>query len=169
MVLELPDREVKVFWYLGVDDNLAQGGQGNLDLDDAIEFVAVTNAYAPAGIGGEAIFVAVRIALFRDNDEDMELDIIPIVDGTEEEEITLTLPGVTDPARSIHELQLVRYYPSSADPQIVNSPRGTWFQLDVRSVGPPESIGRTDGRVVIEGVELEYEIVREGVTADNAD
>lgn len=167
--LQLPVRDVKVFWYLGIDDALAQGGQGNLDLTDAIEFVATTNAYAPAGIGGEAIFVALRIALFRDNDEDMELDIIPVVDGVEGEEIVLSLPGVAAPARSIHELHLVKYYPSSADPQIVNSPRGQWIQVDVRSVAPPESVGRVDGRVVIEGLELEYEVVREGLEASNAD
>lgn len=167
--LQLPDRDTKVYWYLGVDDQLAQGGQGNLDLDDAVEFVATTNAYAPAGIGGEAIFVALRIALFRDNDDDMQLDIVPVIDGEEGEEITLSLPGVAAPARSIHELALVKHYPSAADPQISLSPRGQWFQADVRSVAPPESVGRADGRLVIEGLELEYEIVREGVEASNAD
>lgn len=167
--LELPTRETKVFWYLGVDNNLALGSSGNLDLGDAVEFVALTNAYAPAGIGGEAIFVNLRLALFRDNAEDMVLEVTPVVDGVERDVIELALPGVAAPARSIHELGLAEYYPSALDPQIATALRGAWFQVEIRSLGPPESIGVVDGQLVFEGLELEYEIVEEGRQAANAD
>jgi len=166
--VELPDRESKTFWYLAVDANLAQGSQGNQDLGESIEAVALTNAYAPAGIGGEAVFLNLRIAVFRDNAEDMELEVTPIVDGEEQDVIVLDLPAVASGARSIHELGLAVYYPSSADPQIATGMRGTWFQAELRTVGPPESIGRVDGRLVVEGMDLEFSIEREGRAADNA-
>lgn len=166
--LELPTREEKVFWYLGVDGNLARGSSGNLDLGEAVEFVALTNAYAPAGIGGEAIFVNLRLSLFRDNATDMVLDVVPIIDGIEQDLIELDLPGVAAPARSIHELGLASYFPSALDPQISTALRGTWFQAEIRSPGPPESVGVVDGRFVFEGLELEFEVVEEGRQAANA-
>jgi len=165
--LTLPDRELKTFWYLGVDGQLAQGSDGNEDLGDAIEFVALSNAYAPAGIGGEAVFKNVYLSIFRDNTEDVLLEITPIIDEVEQDPIDLTLVGIASAARSVYELGLAVYYPSTADPQIATAQRGTWFQLEIRSVGAPESIGRVDGRIVMEGLELEYEVEREGRQASN--
>lgn len=168
--LELPTRDTKVFWYLAVDGNLAQGSSGNLDLTEPVEFVALTNAYAPAGIGGEAIFLNVRLSVFRDNDEDMILELTPIVDDVDQDVIELELVGIAAPARSIHEVGLATYYPSAADPQIANALRGTTFQLEIRTRGAGESLAEAiDGRLVFEGLELEYDIVEEGRQAANAD
>lgn len=166
--LELPSREQKVFWYLGIDGGLAEGGQGQTDLGTAIEFVALSNDYAPAGIGGECIFTDLRIAIFRDNSADVILEVTPLVDGEAYATIDLTLPGVSSPARSIHELALVHVWPSESNPLTSQALRGTWFQLELRTLADPESVDIYSGRVVIEGIELEWDPVLEGRKADNA-
>jgi hypothetical protein len=164
MPLELPVREVTVFWYLAVDDNLAMGGQENADdLGADIELVAKTNAYAPAGIGGESIFTNVYLTLFRSNATQLELSLVPIVNGVEQDAIQIIRPAVLVPTREVLEIGLVVFYPSALDPQIATAMRGCWFELELRSVGTIP-----DGRLIIEGIELEHEQVTEGKQAVNA-
>lgn len=164
MPLELPNRTVTVYWYLGVDDNPALGSQeGSDDLGTDIELVARTNAYAPYGVGGEGIFTNLYLTLFRSNDADLELSVVPIVDGVEQDAIQLIRPAVAEPTREVLEIGLATYYPSAADPQIANAMRGTWFQTEIRSVGTLPA-----GRLIIEAVELEHEVVTEGKQAANA-
>lgn len=166
--LELPSRIQKTFWYLGVDENLALGESGTTDLGEPIEFVALSAEYAPAGFGGEAIFTDLRLTLFRDNDEDMVLEVTPIVDGERQDPIDLELPAVAEPARAIHELGLANYHPSPEDPQYSTALRGTYFQVELRTPGAGESVDLYNGRLVIEEVELEWDPVREGRSASNA-
>jgi hypothetical protein len=164
MPLELPTRAVTVYWYLAVADNLAMGGQESADdLGVPIELVAKSNQYAPAGIGGEAIFTNVYLTLFRSNADDLVLELTPIVDDVEQEPIEITRPAVAAPTREVLEIGLAVYYPSPADPQIATAMRGTWFQASLRSVGVLPA-----GRLIIEGWEFEHELVTEGKAAVNA-
>lgn len=163
MTLVLPSPTRTVFWFLGADGELALGASGVDDLGATLDALAETNAYAPAGIGGEAMFTNVYMSLFRDCTEDVTLIFTLIVDGVEEDPINLTIPGVASPARSVYEIGLSKPYPSAADPQILTAPRGQWVQLRVETSG-----GLPDGRFVIEGLELEREIVTEGQGAINA-
>ncbi len=163
MTLQLPSRTRTVFWFLGTDGELALGASGVDDLGAVVDARAETNAYAPAGIGGEAIYTNVYMALMRDCTTDVTLQFTPIVDGTELAAIELTIPGVASPIRSTYEIGLAIPYPSAADPQIHTAPRGQWIQLRVETDG-----GLPDGRFVIEGLELEFEVVTEGQEALNA-
>lgn len=161
--LQLPSRETTVYWYLGTDDCLARGGLGTTDVGQAIGFRARTRSYAPAGIGGEVICTNVYLSMQRANTADLSLTVTPIVDGVEKDAIALVLEATDEPVREVHELGLAQLYPSAADPQIAVALRGCWFQLEVRA-----SDAGAAGRLVIEGVELEFETVTEGKQASNA-
>ena len=162
--LELPNRDITVHWYLGVDDQLAEGGQeGSDDLGTDIELVAKTNEYQPDGMGGEAIWTNLYVALRRSNDADLTLRFQPFVDGEGEDSIDVTLSSVASPTRQLLEIGLASYYPSAADPQIANSLRGYTFSLEVRTVGTIPA-----GRLIIDGIELEWELAGEDREADNA-
>lgn len=184
MALQLPSRDITVFWYLctGIileslveEAALALGGQEEADdLGELIELVALSNEYAPAGIGGEAIFTNVYITLLRSNTEELTLLLTPYVDGVAEPEIEIVRPPAASPLREVLEIGLVRYYPSAADPQIATAMRGTWFQADLRTPQAeslfPESLlpMGPGGRFIVEGWEIEHEIVTEGRGAVNA-
>lgn len=164
MPLQLPTRETSVYWYLGVAAGLARGSvEGSSDLGTDIELVARTNEYLVAGIGGEAIFRNVYLALFRSNSDTLQLSVTPVVDGVEYEAIIIDLEAVANPTRETLEVGLAVLYPSVANPQIATALRGEKFALEIRSVGtiPP-------GRFKIEGMELEWDVVTEGKEAVNA-
>lgn len=164
MPLELPNRDVTVYWYLGTDDRLAQGGQeGADDLGVDIELVARTNTYAPDSIGGEAVWDNLYVTLRRSNDADLTLRFTPVVDDVDLDDIDVVLAAVAAPTREILEVGLASYYPSAADPQIATALRGTTFALEVRSVGTIPG-----GRLIIEGIELEWDLATEGKEAENA-
>lgn len=154
-------REVSSWTFLGTDQ-LAEYGSGRLDLEAPVEARARSNIYAPAGAGGEAIFTNVYLTLTRANDETMSLLLTPIVDGVEQEPIELELEGVSDPVKAVHELGLAVPWPSAADPQILQALRGEWAQIQIDTAG-----GLPAGRVEIDGIELEVEIVTEGKEAEN--
>jgi hypothetical protein len=178
MPLQLPARTVTVFWYLAtglVDESLEETALGALggqedgdDLGELIELVALSNEYAPAGIGGEAIFTNVYITLLRSNTEELTLLLTPYVDGAAEDEIEIVRPATLVPIREILEVGLARYYPSAADPQIATAMRGTWFQADLRTPAIESVATMPGGRLIIEGWELESEVVTEGKAAVNA-
>lgn len=163
MALQLPTRDTRVHWYLGTDAALAKGGQGTDDLGTGYTFRAKTRSYAPAGIGGECIFTNLYISLLRSNTEDMTIEIVPIVDGVAQDAVALVLEAVAAPLREVHEVGLAVFYPSAANPQIATAMRGCWFQTEVRSSGAIPA-----GRTVVEGIELEHEVVTEGRQASNA-
>lgn len=164
MPLELPSRDVTVYWYLGTDDELALGAQeGESDLGTDIELVARTNEYTPDSIGGEAIWHMLYIALRRSNDDDLTLRFTPIVEDEPGDDIDITLEAVANPTRELLEVGLAKYYPSAADPQISNALRGSTFALEIRTVGTIPA-----GRLVIEGVELEWELAGSDKESENA-
>lgn len=162
--LELPTRDVTVYWYLGTDNELALGGQeDDDDLGTAIELVAHTNEYTPAGVGGEAIWTNIYMAYRCSNETDLTLRLTPFVDGEGKDSIDVVLAAVTSPTRHLVEVGLAEYYPSAADPQIANALRGTTFSLEIRSVGAIPV-----GRLVIDGIEVEWALATEGKEAENA-
>lgn len=178
MPLQLPTRETTVYWYLCVGlinesleevALLALGGQEVPDdLGEPIELVALSNEYAPAGIGGEAIFTNVYLTLFRSNDAELTLLLTPWVNGVAEETIEIVRPATAAPVREVLEIGLARYYPSALNPQIANAMRGTWFQAELRTPADESVAIMPDGRVIVEGWELEHELVTEGKEAVNA-
>jgi hypothetical protein len=162
--LELPTRDVTVYWYLGTDDELALGGQeDDDDLGTDIELVAHTNEYTPAGVGGEAMWTNLYVSFRRSNATDLTLRFTPYLDGEADDSIDVVLEGVATPTRHLVEIGLADYYPSAADPQIATALRSTTFSLEIRSVGTVPA-----GRLIIDGIELEWEPVTEGKEAENA-
>lgn len=162
--LVLPSRTGSSFTFMGAEGELAQFGGSTSDLGAFLTALARTNSYAPGGIGGEAIFTNVYLTLQRDNTETLTLHLTPIVDGVELDSIELELAGVAGPVRAVHEIGLAIPYPSVADPQLFYAMRGEWIQLQLETVA-----ALPDGRIVVDGVELEVEVVTEGKDASNED
>lgn len=118
---------------------------------------ARSNRYFPAGIGGEAIFPALYFTTIHN--AAVSLFVTPIVDGVTLETQRLDLPNLGSNVASAHELGL-------SVPVIVSAvevgrvyPRGTWLEVLVETRFDNDLY--LASRVSVEGMECEYEIVRE--------
>ena len=117
---------------------------------------AKTNRYAPAGAGGEAVFPAIYVTVTHFTAG--EIYVTPIVDGValERQKVVLVAAGGVKTTKvyeygvsmpvTIAAVEVARVYG-----------RGTWIQVLVETVNGAGSVGR----VIIESVEAEYEVVRE--------
>ncbi len=130
-----------------------------LDRAAKYDLYAKTNRYAPAGAGGECIFTSLY-AVFTFT-ASMVLYLTPILDGANLETITVTLtqnPTATKQSKAFELGLSVPLLVAGVERGRV-SPRGTWLQVlaETRHV----INGTTGTQVVIDGIEVEYEIVRE--------
>ena len=102
------------------------------------------------------------------NPHTVELIVTPYLDGValESQEITITGPTAGDPTRVTTKYRFglsVPFLDNSPIPQEVMrvAARGTWLQVRVETVGikPP-------GDLIVEGCEVEYEVVRASQPAE---
>ncbi len=156
--------------FFGRADTSADVFQTNLGSDDdgvVITPKALSNAVAPAGASGEAIFRNIYLTLTHDMAVDVRLT--PIVDfvpldgsgGQPDERQTLTLAGLGARTTTRFEFGLSRPSDLTPSPAFRNALRGAWFQLLVEAIN-----GLAAGDLIIEQVELEIEIVRESLVAE---
>ncbi len=149
-------------WNVGNDDNGNPGG-------DAIDLLARSVRFAPGGVGGEAIFTTIWVALTYDMDS-VSVRFTPILDGIAQDgtggtvdlrqTVALTgTPGTRVTERFEFGMSLP-YDDGSSSNAIRTALRGTWFQLLVDTVG-----GLGDGDLIIEQPEIEFEVVRESEQA----
>lgn len=122
----------------------------------AIETRARTNRIAPAGTGGDALFRTVYVIVSRANRTVVgSLEVTVRIDGEALAPVTVSLPLVgAGTLTEVHEIPLVQ--PGRAG-QFQNGVRGCWLEVETRLPARP------DGVVVIEGVEVEAEDLRESV------
>lgn len=159
------DTLAEVFeWSSGATDG-SNGGAG-----DQINPLAKTVRFAPAGVGGEAIFTRMWLALTYDMDA-VTLRFTPILDGVAQDGTggtpdlrqTLTLAGT--PGTRVTErweFTLYRPYDDGVDPDAVRvALRGCWFQMMIDTT---TTLGTGD--LFIEQPEIEFEVVRESVAAE---
>jgi hypothetical protein len=131
--------------------------------DDGIPIVpfARSNPLAVAGPGGEAIYTNLFFVITRSNTEDAELIVTPYTDEQPAETSTIELPGVTTPITEAIRVGL-RHPASTFSAQAL---RGCYFQLEITT---PAGTPWPGGMLIIEGHDLEYEIVQESAEAVNA-
>jgi hypothetical protein len=125
--------------------------------DDGLPFdiLCASVPNAPAGIGGEAIFTAVWLAV--QHTMGLTLRFRFFVDEVELDHQDVTLVAQTSPVTEILEFGLSQAIlgPTGAE-AVRQAPRGTIFVVQVESVD-----GLWDGTLLIAGRELEVEVVRE--------
>lgn len=159
------DTLAEVFEWSNGETDGSNGGAG-----DTIYPLAKTVRWAPGGVGGEAIFTRMWIALTYDMDA-IILRFTPIIDGVAQDGTggtpdlrqTLTLAG-TPGTRVTERWEFVMYkpYDDGVDADAVRlAIRGCWFQLLIDTT---TTLGTGD--LIIEQPEIEYEVVRESVAAE---
>lgn len=134
-------------------------GQTYQDGAADVGVVAKSNLVAPEGVGGECAFVGAYIQVTRSNETVLNLHVTPIVDGVEMGKQTLIYQPTTGdggPVTEVEEIPITQFWQhGDAIERLRTNPRGTWFQVKV------ECDTLADGWIVIDGVELDYEAVRE--------
>lgn len=138
--------------------------------DDGITYagLATSARVAPAGIDGEVALFALHVAVQWEGT--CSITVLPIVDDVRMQAQTFTLVG--DPpillnARksTILEVPVRLRFSSAIDPTnalAVFAARGTWIQAEIKIDVDANEVNR--GAVIVEGVSMELEVVREGKT-----
>lgn len=137
-------------------------GSAAQDLTTDVEFLLEPNAVAPAGAGGEALFVNVYIAITYN--AGFELTFTPRLDGRliTEEAVTFTvMASRTAPVTKRFEFGLGMSHPDYVAPVQRFGLRGTWFSFQLRGKDILQICGTIS--IELEGTEVEYEVVREGL------
>jgi hypothetical protein len=129
--------------------------------------LATSARVAPAGIDGEVALFALHVAVQWEGT--CSITVLPIVDDVRMQAQTFTLVGdsplLVDAKRksTILEVPVRLRFSSAIDPTnalAVFAARGTWIQAEVKIDVDANALNR--GAVIIEGVSMELEVVREG-------
>ena len=133
--------------------------RGYLDRGVIYNLYAKTNRYAPAGAGGECIFPSLFVVVTFT--QTMLLYLTPYVDGVALETKVIGLNANLSSTRQTRVFELGLSVPVmlSGVERSRQAPRGTWFQCLVET----RFNGTTDvpNQLIVEGLEVEYEVVRE--------
>lgn len=150
-------------WFMGGEGpHVLRGGVPNVqDAGAPIEPRAWSNTLAVAGIGGEAVYTNVYVALAHANPAPWSFVVVPVVDRVEMEPIEVELAAVGAPTSQVIELSLMQPFVVNEVVRATYAPRGQWFQLLLYAEDAP------DGLVSFDGFELEYEVEIEGKAAVN--
>lgn len=131
---------------------------GYEDRSEPYDLDAKTNRYAPAGEAGECIFTSLYVVLSYTRS--ITVYITPYVDGTalETQSIALVQNGSVTRQTVSRELGLSVPVTINGVERARVSPRGTWCQCRVET---RFAVGGIATDVDIEGLWIEYEVVRE--------
>ena len=135
---------------------LLEADQGTGDNAAAFNLLARTNRVAPAGVGGECIFTALYLAI--SHTEAATLRVTPILDGVALEPTDIALPLVAARTLTAHDVGISIPYTVAAVEAARFAARGTWLQVQVETLAAAPG---DFGDLIIESVEVEYEVVRE--------
>lgn len=130
-----------------------------LDRGEVYNLYAKTNRYAPAGAGGECIFTSLyAVFTFK---KSMLVYVTPILDGAELETQTIQLLQNPTASRQTRAFELGLSVPLAVAgiERGRVAPRGTWMQTLVETRFNLSD--QKPAQLIVDGIELEYEIVRE--------
>lgn len=145
------------------------GSGYNDDTSSEYDLFAKSVPVAPAGTGGECMFTVLYLTTVHYT-ADVSVHVTPVVDGVALDRKRIDLTGVANSKgeRKTHEVGLYLAYTVASVEQLRYAPRGTWFQAIVETrYGAGDPAGSL-ARVVVESVELEYEVLRESKATDAA-
>lgn len=147
-------------WFMGTAaGSVLRGAVGTDDNGTAVAVRLETNEVAPAGAGGECLWINAYVAFSRLNASDWTFTLTPIIDGVELDPVSVTLAGVMAPVTEVLEVSLSQPYVVGGVERSRYHPRGAWCKVRFSSTDAP------DQDVIFEGVEIEHEVVTESVEA----
>lgn len=139
-------------------------GVGYTDDDAVYDLVGRTDPFLPAGLGGEAAFYTIYLTTTHFA-ASATLRITPRIDGVPLASTLLVLntaPG-SDGEQRVTEIGISQPYIKGGLEMLRNAPRGCWMDVTIetqRGVG----LGTPD-RLIVDGIEVEFEVVQEGKQA----
>lgn len=140
-------------------------GAGYIDDDTHYDLLGRSAPWAPAGSGGEAIFTALYVTT-RHFEQDVSLFVTTYIDGMPLAEVTrLNLVGValSKGEQQVHEIGLSIPHMVAGVEKLRYAPRGTWISVQVETM-IVDGFGSA-ARQCVDGIECEFEIVRESKEA----
>jgi hypothetical protein len=144
-------------------NRLLKAASGNTDDGIQVEARVFTNPVAPVGAGGECHFKRISLTVKRWNSSDMDLKVMPYVDGEPLGPITVNYKATTGPVQEVTELDLSSYYRRlGADgiERFRHGLRGAWFHAKIET-----GSGLQDW-LSFDGFDLDYDVVRESLQRD---
>lgn len=147
--------------FLGVAGSLYESDTGHQDGATAIEIRAESVELLPGGIGGEALFNAIYLAIRHDMT--CTLRVTPILDGTAQGPVDVALTSSGARVLQLVEIALSAPYTRDSVERFRTGLRGASLVLRVATTG-----GIAAGDLIIERAELDVEVLEEAMTAENA-
>ena len=122
--------------------------------DDGQTFTALltTNAYYPAGAGGEAVFRGCFVPLITDTGN-FSFTVTPILDGVRHEATTIAVAAVTERYEERYEIAFSQPHSSGGAERARVGLRGARIQVEIATT--------TTKHVIFGEVEVVYQVVRE--------
>jgi hypothetical protein len=142
--------------------SLYAADRGSTDAGQPVAFRGRSAAGSPAGEGGEAEFDVLQIALLRANEADVELQVLPHLDGVALAPIPVTLRATARPVAELVELGLSQPYEVGGVVVGRYAPRGTSLEVQIASTA-----ALPEGDIIIEQIDVEGETVQEAMEPAN--
>lgn len=136
-------------------------GSGS-DAGEPIVAKATPRATAPAGARGEVALHNIYLAL--QHQSALDLKVTPVLDDevVEGAEYAFEAPSHAKPTRETLEIPVTVPYESGGVVWSYYAPRGRWVSVVIEAEWVGE--GEDEGELTIDGIEIELEVVREGLT-----
>ncbi len=156
----MSDTPVQVVGRGGNGAVILRVGTGYLDDDAKYDLYGRSAPFAPAGMMGECAFHSLYLTTVH-YDVTEEIVVTPRVDHVALLPTTITLTGVASSKgeRLVHEISLYQPYIIGGIERLRYAPRGTWIDVLIETKFTINA--RTPARFLIDGMDVEAEIVRE--------
>ncbi len=136
-------------------------GVGYTDDGEVYDLVGRSDPFMPAGLGGECAFFTIYITTTHFEASSV-LKVTPRIDGLPLASQTIVLntaPGA-DGEQRVHEIGLSKPFIDGGLEKLRNAPRGSWIDVTIETT-------RSSGfgmaaRQIVDGIEVEFEMVQEG-------
>jgi hypothetical protein len=140
---------------------LLKQGDGYFDDDQAFDLIGRSAPFMPAGLGGECAFYSIYVTTTH-YAPTTTLRITPRVDGAflPPTDVILSSAPPDDGEQRVAEIGLSLPYVVGGVERLRYAPRGCWMDVTIETL-------RTSGigvaaRIVVDGIEVEFEQVQEG-------
>lgn len=144
-------------------NRLLKAGSGTTDDGETVQARAFSNPVSPEGEAGECEFRRISLTVTRWNGSDMDLVVTPYVDGQPMAPVTINYKATTAPVKEVTEVDLGEYYSRAGGDAIERfryRRRGAWAHLQV------DTGSGLQEWLTLEGGEIEFDVVREGLQKD---
>jgi hypothetical protein len=142
------------------DAALLRPGTGYDDDGVAYDLLGRSAAFMPAGLGGEAAFFTIYVTTTH-YEATTVLRVTPAIDGVTLASTDIVL-GTSDPAgeQNVHEIDLSQAYTVGGVEKLRYAPRGQRLDVTIETLrGATLGVG---ARQIVDGIEVEFEVVQEG-------